>query len=167
MTDRSALLNATTFAPWFAVPTSSSLERTVMPHTVQGDNDFGDMFLNFQLHRELQGFTGVDGTDLLRDSQVTEWLEEKEYDFSSGFFLTWDRPAMGLNGSPYQAVQTATRGKKVMRGDRHAITNPFRWHTVFLNLPGNSDYDPRLPWIFKKRMDGLIAADLHTYVDDN
>jgi hypothetical protein len=39
-------LNAATFAPWFAVPTSSSLERMLMPHSVQGDNDFGDMFLN-------------------------------------------------------------------------------------------------------------------------
>jgi hypothetical protein len=53
-------LNAATFAPWFAVPTSSSLERMIMPHSVQGDNDFGDMFLNFQLHHDMQKYTGVD-----------------------------------------------------------------------------------------------------------
>jgi hypothetical protein len=57
-------LNAATFAPWFAVPTSASLERTVVPNTVQGDNDFADMFLNFQLHREMQKYTGVDASDL-------------------------------------------------------------------------------------------------------
>ena len=125
------------------------------------------MFLNFQLHKELQKYTGVDGTDLLRDVQVIKWLEERGYDHSGGFFLTWDRPTMGLNFSPYQAVQTATRGKRVMLGDRHAITNPFRWHSVVLNLPGNPDYDPRLPWIYKRRKDNLIAAGLHTYVDDN
>lgn len=42
-------LNEATFAPWFAVPTASSLERTIVPHTIQGDNDFGDMFFKFSI----------------------------------------------------------------------------------------------------------------------
>jgi hypothetical protein len=160
-------LNAACFAPWFAVPTSSSLERTVMPHTVQGDNDFGDMFLNFKLHSEMQKYTGVDGTDLLKDEEAVKWLKERDYDFSEGVTLTWDRPAMGLTGSPYQSVQTGTRGKRKIIGDRTQESNPFQWDTVTLNLPGDARYDPTLPWIFKQRKDGSIAADLHTYIDDN
>jgi hypothetical protein len=69
------LLYAATFAPWFAVPTSSTLERTVLPHTIQGDNDFGDMFLNFQLHKEMQKYTGVDARDLLNDEEAKKWLQ--------------------------------------------------------------------------------------------
>ena len=75
-------LNAVTFAPWFSIPTSNSLERTVLPHTYQGDNDFGDMFLNFQLHKEMQKYSGVDGSDLLRDADAAQWFKEKGYDTS-------------------------------------------------------------------------------------
>lgn len=74
---------------------------------------------------------------------------------------------MGLTGSPYQAVQTATRAKRMMLGDKDQEDNPFRWDSIELNMPGDASYDPRLPWIFKKRKDGLIAADLITYIDDN
>jgi hypothetical protein len=75
---------------------------------------------------------------------------------------------MGLTGSPYQFVQTTTRGKRVILGNRNDPSNPFRWDLVELNLPGRPTYDPRLPWIYKKRgSDGCITADLHTYIDDN
>jgi hypothetical protein len=110
-------LNAATFALWFAVPTSSSLERMIMPHTVQGDNDFGDMFLNFQLHQDMQKYTGVDGSDLLKDPEAVDWFRAQGWDTSRGVFLTWDRPAMGLTCSPYQSVQMGTRGKRVILGD--------------------------------------------------
>jgi hypothetical protein len=160
-------LNAATFAPWFAVPTSCSLERSVLPHTVQGDNNFGDMFLNFQLHSDMQKYTGVDGSDLLRDPDVVSWMKERDYKLMDGLTLTWDRPAMGLACSPYQAVQTSTRAKRIILGDKDQESNPFQWNCVVLNLPGNKNYDPTMPWIFKCRKDGQIAADLRTYIDDN
>ena len=160
-------LNEITFAPWFAVPTLATLERTVFPHTVQADNDFGDMFLNFKLHAHMQRFSRVDGSDLLVEAEVRLWLKGCDYDYSKGLILTWDRPPMGMAGSPYQAIQTATRGKRLMLGDHQDPTNPFRWDKVVLNMPGQHSYDPRLPWIYKKRKDGRIAADLHTYIDDN
>jgi hypothetical protein len=159
-------LNAATFAPWFAVPTASTLERTVVPGTIQGDNDFGDMFLNFQLHKEMQKYTGVDARDLLKDEEAREWMQQQR----SGevdVLYTWDRPAMGLTSSPYQAVQTVTRAKRVMLGDPRERTNPFRWNSVVVNAPGNPDYDPRMPWMYKLREDGTLASDLHTYIDDN
>lgn len=114
------LLNAATFAPWFAVPTASSLERMVMPHTVQVDNDFKDMFLNFQLHEEMQKYAGVDVTDLLNDDEARKTIRKFTQD--DDVYATWDRPAMGLTGSPYQAVQT---GANVRVGVGPALECPF------------------------------------------
>jgi hypothetical protein len=155
-------LNAVTFAPWFAVPTASSLERMILPHTYQGDNDFGEMFLNFQLHQDMQRYTGVDGSDLLNNKDAASWLDKAGNDFrSAGVTLTWDRPAsMGLACSPYQCVQTGSRGKRIILGDKDQESNPFQWKEIVLNLPGDSRYDPRMPWIYKRRRDGCIAADV-------
>jgi hypothetical protein len=155
-------LNTATYAPWFAVPTSSTLERTVVPGTIQGDNDFGDMFLNFQLHGEMQRYTGVDARDLLKDAEAKKWMEKASSEWETEVMFTWDRPAMGLTSSPYQA-----RAKRIMLGDPKDSTNPFRWSLVVINAPGNSDYNPRMPWIHKLRADGILAADLHMYIDDN
>jgi hypothetical protein len=95
------LLNAATFAPWFAVPTSSTLERTVLPHTIQGDNDFGDMFLNFQLHKEMQKYTGVDARDLLTNVEAKTWMQQTSSSWEETLF-TWDRPAMGGYQCPWK-----------------------------------------------------------------
>jgi hypothetical protein len=74
---------------------------------------------------------------------------------------------MGLKSSPYQAVQAILVAKEVVRGDRRDPNNAFRWDTVRLNLPGSKEYDPRLPWVSKLRLDdGQIAADVFVDVDD-
>ena len=44
------------------------------------------------------------------------------------------------------------------------MNNLFNWEQVMLNLPGNKDYDPKLPWVYKITKDGVIAADLFTYM---
>jgi hypothetical protein len=89
-----------------------------MPHSIQGDNDFGDMFLNFQLHKEMKKYTGVDARDLLNDKEARKWMQrESPHAWKDEVMFTWDRPAMGLTSSPYQAVQTATRAKRVMLGN--------------------------------------------------
>ena len=36
-----------------------------------------------------------------------------------------------------------------------------------MNLPGSSQYDTSLPWVYKVRADGKPAADFALYVDDN
>jgi hypothetical protein len=73
---------------WLAVPTSSTLERTVLPHTVQGDNDFGDMFLNFQLHEDLQRYTGVDVSDLMHDQEAAGMIKETGFDWTNEIIYT-------------------------------------------------------------------------------
>ena len=42
----------------------------------------------------------------------------------------------------------------------------FAFSKVILNLRGNKNYDPSMPWIYKARNDGTIACDMFTYVDD-
>lgn len=54
-------------------------------------------------------------------------------------------------------------------GDTEDKSNILYWERVKLNLPGSSNYDPRLPWISKvKDVKGqvLVAALLVSYVDD-
>jgi hypothetical protein len=62
-----------------------------------GDNDYGNMFLNFWLHAELQKYCGVDLTGL--------FPEEIDRSNRTTLWKVWARPAMGLRPSPYQAVQ--------------------------------------------------------------
>ena len=73
---------------------------------------------------------------------------------------------MGLRTSPYQAVQGMLWAQEMIMGDRLSETNVFRWKGVQLNLPGSEGYDPSEPWVCKVRMDGVLASDIHIYVDD-
>jgi hypothetical protein len=94
-------LNLVTWVPWFAIPSSATLERMVVPGSVQADNDYEDMFLNFKLHEELQAYTGVDVSGLYKEEEeVSVRLK----------YVTWDRPAMGLTGSPYTCFQASGAG---------------------------------------------------------
>ena len=73
---------------------------------------------------------------------------------------------MGLKSSPYNCVQGIMHLMEEILEDPNDEQNPFRWSGVAMNLPGSSDYDPSLPWVFKCRVDGEIACDLFVYVDD-
>jgi hypothetical protein len=95
-------LNEASWILWFAIPLSSTLERLVVPGSVQADNDFEEMFLNFALHKYLQEYTRVDVSAFFKD----EANEDERW-----HYVTWDRPAMGLTGSPYTCFQGACRAK--------------------------------------------------------
>jgi hypothetical protein len=73
---------------------------------------------------------------------------------------------MGVKSSPYQAVSVLTVSDEVIRGDHKDVSNVFEWVRIRLNLPGDRDYDPSLPWVSKVKADGRIAADLFMFVDD-
>ena len=151
-------LNDVLFAPWFALSTVNSMLRSMTPNTWSADNDFGEMFLNFWLHEDLQQYTGVDLTRLCPEETVSGGVTH--------LWEAWVRCAMGLTTSPYQAVQSAQRIRWLTLGDRKDEANVFRWERVRLNLPGDEDYDPSLPWVSKVRKDHQVAADVHPYVDD-
>lgn len=122
------------------------------------DNDYGEMFYNFWLHKDLRRYSGVDLT--------VHFPEEVAATGRNRLWEVWTRPAMGLRPSPYQSVQGALVTKRIALGDPEDEHNVFRWKTLLLNLPGNLDYTPGAPWVSKRRRDGRLAADIHSYVDD-
>jgi hypothetical protein len=122
-----------------------------------GDNDFGEMFYIFWLHKDLQSLSGVDVTKLF-----PEELEDRK-----ALWFRWTRPIMVLKPSPYQACQGALRMKQKALGEPSEETNVFAWDTVETNVPRSATYRPGRPWISKRRVDGRIPSDIHVYyVDD-
>jgi hypothetical protein len=73
---------------------------------------------------------------------------------------------MGATSSPYQTGQGMGFTEEVTMGDRKDPSNVFRWEMVRLNLPTTQGYDPMIPWVSKRRKDGVLAADFYTYMDD-
>jgi hypothetical protein len=147
-------LNDAIWVPRFILPTMETHLRGVKEGTCMADNDVGECFLNFILHAELRKLAGVDLSKFFGDEGGTLWE-------------VWDQAAMGVKSSPYQAVLALTVAEEIIKGDRMQDGNIFKWVVrVRLNLPGDLDYDPNVPWVSKVRADGRIAADLFTFVDD-
>lgn len=155
-------LNMSIWVPRFFLPTLRTHLRAVEEDTYMADVDIGEMFLNFILHRELRTLAGVDLTHYFpRD------VEDTPDGKGAQVWETWQRAAMGLRSSPYQAVQAMGVAEEVIRGDRKDPNNIFHWDKVILNLPGSEDYNPSKPWVYKMRLgDGRIAADIFIFVDD-
>ena len=103
---------------------------------------------------------GVDVTglaDLLRDSPLEDHKR---------LLMRWEQSLMGLKSSPYNCTPAFGWSEDFIRGDRMDPSNPFMWDKVVMNLPGQSGYNPSLPWVF--RFDSInqkVAAFLCTYVD--
>ena len=76
----------------------------------------------------------------------------------------WTRMCVGVGQSPYVCTQGCYIAEEVVQGSHSDMNNLFNWEQVMLNLPGNKDYDPKLPWVYKITKDGVIAADLFTYM---
>jgi hypothetical protein len=156
-------LNECVWVPSFWLPTIDSLVRALDGESWMTDRDVGDMSLNFQLHRSVVPFTGVDLSSLYEGSDEVglRWA-------------VWDRNLMGFAASPYNSIKMALVAEEVCKGNRHEEgvgidgkeLNPFQWMRVRLNLPGLKEYDPCNSWISKLRSDGRVACDLFTFVDD-
>ena len=73
---------------------------------------------------------------------------------------------MGLTYSPYRAWQAVTWAKCIAMGERLKSNNPSAWDKVVLDLPGVEEYDSHRPFMFKQRVDGLLAAYLFIYMDN-
>jgi len=144
-------LNQCVWAPNFFLPSVDSLLMKVSKRTWFSDMDLGEMFLNFYLDRRVRPFAGVDVTSF-KNSNSKVWLR-------------WNRTLMGFKASPYIACKVYGWVVDIARGNPKHASNPFKWNSIRINLPGSEDYDPTLPWIAK--MDGSCeACDLVIYVDD-
>ncbi|KAL7574949.1 hypothetical protein ACA910_010772 [Epithemia clementina (nom. ined.)] len=124
------------------------------------------MFLNFWLHPELRRYTGINLTGLFSHKLTHSSGQKPGRKKTKVLWETWNWCAMGLSPSPYQATQSSQRAKWLALGNRNDESNVFRWQQVILNLPGDSRYDPTQPWMYKIRKDGVLAANVHLYVDD-
>ena len=150
-------LNDTIWVPRFPLPTIQTHLRSVQEGTWMADLDIGEMFLNFILHSDLRNLSGVD---------LTEYTDDIG-ELGQTVWEVWQRCAMGLKPSPYQAVQAMMVAEEIIRGDPKDPENPYRWDVVRMNLPGKVDYDPTLPWVSKIRLgDQCIACDVVIFVDD-
>jgi hypothetical protein len=117
------------------------------------------MFLNFMLHEDVRKLCGVDFT--------LYYPKELEGSDMNVLWERWQRCAMGLRTSPYQAIQGILWAEELIMGDRlDENKNVFQWNQLQLNLLGSADYDPSKSWVRKLRSDGRLAADLQIYVDD-
>ena len=148
-------LNRALYAPWFHIHSVDMMCRSLLPGYWCADNDYGEQFLNFNLHPELQRFCGVDLTQLMGGPGQEGALLGK-----------WKRCAMGLRPSPYAAVKGALIARRLIMGDRRDPLNPFRWNRVVLNQPGDENYQGSLPWIMQVREDGKLATAVCQYIDD-
>ena len=146
-------LNESLWAPWFPLPTVEGLIRSLDAGFSMADNDVGEMFHNFVLHKDLRRFCGLDVSPYFGKGNTRTWER-------------WTRLAMGLRNSPYNAVQGMMIAKEVIVGKRTDRKNIFRWETVCTNLPGTQTYEPCKSWVRKVRADGVTAADVFIYVDD-
>ena len=160
-------LNDVVWVPSFFLPTMESHLRAVVEGTHMCDVDLGEMFLNFMMHTSMRAYCGIDVT--LYDLVFPDGTPPPHP--SNLSLLAWNRIAMGLKWSPYQAVYFIHHAEELIRGDRADPTNVFRWDRVRLNLPGSEDYQPSLPWVSKVREgseghEPEVAADLFTFVDD-
>ena len=73
---------------------------------------------------------------------------------------------MGITDLTYHAFQAVMWSKSISMGDQLDLDNPFSWEKVVLNIPGTKEYDYQQPWVFKKRVDGLLAVDLLISVEN-
>ena len=73
---------------------------------------------------------------------------------------------MGITDSPYHPCQAVTWAKSIVLRDRRESDNTFSWYRVVVNITGLEGYNCKIPWVYKERGDGLIAADLFICVDD-
>ena len=118
-------LNESIWMPCFALPTIQTHLRQIEAGTYMCDLDVGEMFLNFVLHDSIRPLAGVDLTHYSPKDKGQGRVWE-----------CWQRAAMGLTSSPYQACQGMGIAEEIIRGDRLDPTNIFRWDQVQLKQPG-------------------------------
>lgn len=156
-------LNACLFAPHFSLPVMAHTLRSLQEGYFSADLDVGEMFLNWWMGEDLRAYAGVDIKHVrpVNVEDREDWDKDRTKPWER-----WVRNFMGMRDSPYRSLQMMIMAKFVAYGDRRDKSNPFNWKFIVLNLPGDPDYDPSLPWVMKVREDGHLACEVYIYVDD-
>jgi hypothetical protein len=149
-------LNAYLWVPWFALPTTNTLLRSLEEGTFMSDLDIAEMLLNFMLEAKCQRLARVD---------LTHFIENREgVRGGTRTLALWGRCLMSATFYPYQTGQGMGHAKEMILGDPKDTENVYHWAIVRLNLPGSELYDPRK--VAKVRPDGRVATDLFIYMDE-
>ena len=111
-------LNGSVWVPTFFMPTIQSHLRALEQGSYMCDVDIGEMFLNFMLHPKLRVLCGVDLTPYDLDFSS---LNDPIRDSNGSVWVAWNRIAMGLKWSPYQAIKSMHFAEEVIRGNRCLI----------------------------------------------
>lgn len=119
------------------------------------DNDCGQMFNNFQMHKKERKSHGVRFIHT-RNGQ----------DIEPETFVRWCVLNFGCMCSPYLAYQGECRISEMARGDPADPGNPFQYSRVLVNLPMTRTYDASLPRLMLLRSDGELASQVKLYIDD-
>ena len=159
-------LNNAVWASNFWLPTASTMIRQLGFNYKFVDIDLGEMFLNFPLDPKLVNYSGMDVTHFKEEIQKEiPWLK---FDSSSSRSIVVNtRNWMGFRPSPEWSCRFYYLGEEFIRGDEKSLENPLRWDRIILNLPGNDNFNPSLPYVMKwndvvNRQSGNVIA----YVDD-
>jgi hypothetical protein len=146
-------LNAVLWVPGFWLPSIYNVMDSCTHLSWFGDVDIGEMFLNFPLDLSIRAYCGVDLT-WIKDSDQTVWE-------------CWQRMAMGLRSSPWVTTRLVAWMVEFVIGDKACPQNPFRWDRIVLNLPGDPDYNPSMPRVYKwNDLHKAIASGLYCFMDD-
>jgi hypothetical protein len=89
-------LNQALRSPRFWLPFPRTELRQLDYNYFSADMDFGEMFLNFPLHKSLQDFSGID---------LTHYKSALGLENSSPSHYRWTRNWMGAWSSPYSSVR--------------------------------------------------------------
>ena len=147
-------LNNCIWVPTFMLPPTEAMTDRLTDSSWMSDHDIGEMFLNFPMHDSIQPYSGIDIRPYCSPDSPQTHIER------------WVRCMMGWVAAPYITTQSLSLAKEVIWGDFHQQNNPYDWSHVELNLPGDHDYTPALPWVRRVTSAGDIASDCPTYVDD-
>ena len=159
-------LNKAVWASNFWLPTALTMTRQLGFNYKFVDIDLGEMFLNFPLDPKLIYYSGMDVSHF--KDEIESQIPGLKFDSSTArSILVNTRNWMGFRPSPEWSCRFYYLGEEFIRGDETSLNNPLRWDRIILNLPGNEDFNPSLPFVMKwndvvKRQAGNLIA----YVDD-
>ena len=107
------------------------------------DCDLGEMFLNFPLPEKLQPYAGV------QMESVKPFLEQMDHMPPIKGEEEWTQYLFGFTTSPFCTMKIYYHAEEGIIGDWRDKDNPLWWDEIILNLPGSSNFDPRLPFVMR------------------
>ena len=126
-------LNNTLWAPWFALPTIDTITRWTLAGTWLANNDYGVMFLNFLMYKDLQKYL---------------------------LWGCWLCCAMEVKLFPYICTQGGLRENQIVTGNQRDPKNTFQWDHIEDNLSCSKTYNATRPEVRKVWKDRDTASDI-------